>query len=166
MSSDVRMTKGRILVQRIKTEEKTAGGIYIPDVARKLLPEGKVLSVGPDVKTVQVDDIIIFQARCNVEIGEQMILEEDVILGVRAKEGLIPITDRVFITRRPPEKKKRGIHVPDIAKENMPEGQIISTGPDILDVNIGDVVLFHVRDGIEVDDLLVMREQDIIAVKG
>ena len=37
----------RVLVQRMKAEAKTAGGIYLPDSAVKELNEAKVLAVGP-----------------------------------------------------------------------------------------------------------------------
>lgn len=37
----------RVLVQRMKAESKTAGGIFLPDSAVKELNEGKVLAVGP-----------------------------------------------------------------------------------------------------------------------
>jgi chaperonin GroES len=37
----------RVLVQRVKAESKTAGGIFLPDSAVKELNEAKVLAVGP-----------------------------------------------------------------------------------------------------------------------
>jgi len=37
----------RVLVQRIKADAKTAGGIFLPESAQKELNEGKVLAVGP-----------------------------------------------------------------------------------------------------------------------
>ena len=37
----------RILVQRVQSEEKTAGGILLPDTARQKPQKGKVLAVGP-----------------------------------------------------------------------------------------------------------------------
>lgn len=162
----VNMTKKRILVRRKKTDKKTSGGLYIPDVARVLYPEGEVLSVGPDVKTVKEGDVVTFQARCNIEIGEDMIIEEDVVLGIRTKEGLKAVTNRVFINRTPPEQEKGGIIIPDEAQENMPEGEVVSIGVDVMDIKVGDTALFSVRDGIQVDDFLIMRDTDIFALKG
>ncbi len=40
----------RVLVERIESEEKTAGGIIIPDTAKEKPIEGKVVAVGPGLK--------------------------------------------------------------------------------------------------------------------
>ena len=85
----------RILVKRIKEEEKTKGGIIIPDTAKEKPQEGKVVSVGkgkvaddgklvaPEVKA---GDKILFGKYSGSEIkleGEDLIvLREDDILGV------------------------------------------------------------------------------------
>ena len=47
MASKVRPLHNRIIVQRIKEEEKTAGGIIIPDTAKEKPTEGKVIAAGP-----------------------------------------------------------------------------------------------------------------------
>lgn len=44
---DFKPLHDRILVSRIEVEEKTAGGIFIPDVAKEKPQEGKVVAVGP-----------------------------------------------------------------------------------------------------------------------
>ncbi len=85
----------RILVKRIKEEEKTKGGIIIPDTAKEKPQEGKVVSVGkgkvaddgklitPEVKA---GDKILFGKYSGSEIkleGEDLIvLREDDILGI------------------------------------------------------------------------------------
>jgi chaperonin GroES len=85
----------RILVKRIKEEEKTKGGIIIPDTAKEKPQEGKVVAVGkgkvtedgkivaPDVKA---GDKILFGKYSGSEIkldgDEHIVLREDDILGV------------------------------------------------------------------------------------
>jgi chaperonin GroES len=85
----------RILVKRIKEEEKTKGGIIIPDTAKEKPQEGKVMAVGkgkvaddgklitPEVKA---GDKILFGKYSGSEIkleGDDLIvLREDDILGI------------------------------------------------------------------------------------
>ena len=90
----IRPLGDRILVKRIKEEEKTKGGIIIPDTAKEKPQEGKVVAVGrgkyedgklvaPDVKA---GDKILFGKYSGSEIrldGEEyMIMREDEILGI------------------------------------------------------------------------------------
>ena len=91
----IRPLGDRILVKRIKEEEKTKGGIIIPDTAKEKPQEGKVVAVGkgkmteqgkllvPDVKA---GDKILFGkysgSEVKIEGEEHLILREDDILGV------------------------------------------------------------------------------------
>jgi chaperonin GroES len=90
----IRPLGDRILVKRIKEEEKTKGGIIIPDTAKEKPQEGKVVAVGrgkyedgklvaPDVKA---GDKILFGKYSGSEIKldgeEHIVLREDDILGV------------------------------------------------------------------------------------
>jgi chaperonin GroES len=93
----IRPLGDRILVKRIKEEDKTKGGIIIPDTAKEKPQEGKVVAVGkgkmteagqlvvPDVKA---GDHILFGKYSGSEVkleGEDhLILREDDILGVLA----------------------------------------------------------------------------------
>jgi chaperonin GroES len=92
---NIRPLGDRILVKRIQEEEKTKGGIIIPDTAKEKPQEGRVVAVGkgkttedgkllsPDVKT---GDRILFGKYAGSEIKlegeEHLILREDDILGV------------------------------------------------------------------------------------
>jgi chaperonin GroES len=92
---NIRPLGDRILVKRIQEEEKTKGGIIIPDTAKEKPQEGKVVAVGkgkmtedgklvaPDVKA---GDRILFGKYAGSEIklegDEHLILREDDILGV------------------------------------------------------------------------------------
>ncbi len=89
-----------------------------------------------------------------------------------------PLGDRVLIKRVEEEAKtKGGIIIPDTAKEKPQEGEVIATGPGArdeggkihaLDVKKGDRILFGKWSGTEVkidgDDLLIMKETDILGV--
>ena len=90
-----RPLQDRILIKRIANEEKTSGGIIIPDAAKEKPQEGKVVAVGngkklDDGSTVSMDvkkgDQILFAKYSGSEITlngqEHLILREDEILGI------------------------------------------------------------------------------------
>ena len=91
-----------------------------------------------------------------------------------------PLHDRVVVKRlEGEEKSKGGIIIPDSAKEKPQEGEVVAVGPGArdeagklvpLDVKTGDRVLFGKWSGTEVkidgQDLLIMKESDIMGVVG
>ncbi|MEJ2517361.1 MAG: co-chaperone GroES [Methyloceanibacter sp.] len=91
-----------------------------------------------------------------------------------------PLHDRVVVKRLEEEQKtKGGIIIPDTAAEKPQTGKVVSVGPGIvgedgkvqpLDVKAGDTVLFGKWSGTEVkidgEDLLIMKESDIMGVIG
>jgi chaperonin GroES len=94
----VRPLQDRVLVRRVKEEEKTKGGIIIPDTAKEKPIEGLVISVGNgkllDDGTVRSLDVkagdhILFGKYSGTEVKidgeEHLILREDDILGVLDK---------------------------------------------------------------------------------
>jgi chaperonin GroES len=85
----------RILVERVESEEKTAGGIILPDTAKEKPQQGKVIAVGPGKKTedgkmvpmdVKAGDTILFGKYSGSEIKvegiEYLIMREDDVLGI------------------------------------------------------------------------------------
>ena len=91
----IRPLGDRILVKRIKEEEKTKGGLIIPDTAKEKPQEGKVVAVGKGKTTdegkiipldVKAGDRILFGkysgSEVKIEGEEHLILREDDILGV------------------------------------------------------------------------------------
>ena len=87
----------RVLVRRVEAEEKTAGGIIIPDSAKEKPQEGEVVSVGSGAKAddgtvtpldVKDGDTILFGKWSGTEIkidGEELlIMKESDILGIVA----------------------------------------------------------------------------------
>jgi chaperonin GroES len=91
----IRPLNDRVLVTRVEEEQKTAGGIIIPDTAKEKPQEGKIIAAGPgkigdDGKrtplNVKKGDKILFSKYAGTEIKidgvEHIFMKEDDILGV------------------------------------------------------------------------------------
>ncbi|HZY50419.1 MAG TPA: co-chaperone GroES [Devosia sp.] len=85
----------RIVVKRIDAEEKSAGGIIIPDTAKEKPSQGEVLAVGPGARDdsgklvaldVKVGDIVLFGKWSGTEVkldGEDLlIMKESDVMGI------------------------------------------------------------------------------------
>jgi chaperonin GroES len=94
----IRPLQDRIIVQRIEEEEKTKGGIIIPDTAKEKPQIGKVIAAGNGRKTedgtvvpmdVKKGDKVLFSKYAGSEVkidGEDfLIMKEDDILGIVEK---------------------------------------------------------------------------------
>ena len=92
---NIRPLQDRVILKRVKEEEKTKGGIIIPDTAKEKPQEGEVISVGPgardeDGKRIAMDvkagDRILFGKWSGTEVkidGEELlIMKESDIMGV------------------------------------------------------------------------------------
>ena len=90
----------RVLVRRIEQQEKTAGGIIIPDTAKEKPQEGEVVAVGPGARddngtlvelSVKAGDRILFGKWSGTEVkidGEDLlIMKESDILGIVEATG-------------------------------------------------------------------------------
>ncbi len=91
-----------------------------------------------------------------------------------------PLHDRVLVRRVEAEEKTAGgIIIPDTAKEKPQEGEVVAAGTGLrsdegkitpLDVKAGDRILFGKWSGTEVkvdgEDLLIMKESDILGIVG
>ncbi len=89
------------------------------------------------------------------------------------KLKVTPLHDRVIVKpAKAEEKTAGGIIIPDTAKEKPQRGTVIAAGPGKKDepvtVKVGDTVLYGKYSGTEIqldgDDLLIMRESDILAI--
>ena len=89
----------RVLDQPLDGEEKTAGGIIIPDTAKEKPSEGKIIAVGPGAKTedgkilpmeVKVGDLVLFGKWSGTEVKidgvEYSIMKESDIMGIMSKK--------------------------------------------------------------------------------
>ena len=94
----IRPLQDRVIVKRIEEDEKSKGGIIIPDTAKEKPQEGKVVAVGQGKVTddgkitpldVKVNDRVLFGKYSGSEISidgdEHLIMREEDILGVIEK---------------------------------------------------------------------------------
>jgi chaperonin GroES len=94
----IRPLQDRVIVKRIAEEEKSKGGIIIPDTAKEKPQEGKVVAVGKgkvndDGKImpldVKVNDRVLFGkysgSEINIDGEEHLIMREEDILGIIEK---------------------------------------------------------------------------------
>ncbi len=80
----------RVVVEPFEAEEKTQGGIIIPDTVKEKPQKGKVIAVGPGKKdqtmTVKTGDVVLYGKYAGQEINYQgkdyLIMREDDILVV------------------------------------------------------------------------------------
>ncbi|MBF0304843.1 MAG: co-chaperone GroES [Alphaproteobacteria bacterium] len=85
----------RVVVKRLEGEEKTAGGIIIPDTAKEKPQQGEILAVGPGARgedgkvtplDVKVGDRILFGKWSGTEVtiegSEVLIMKESDVMGV------------------------------------------------------------------------------------
>ena len=90
-----------------------------------------------------------------------------------------PLGDRIVVKPLEAlEKTKGGILLPDTAKEKPQEGKVVAVGKgkmlesgkiEALDVKVGDKILYGKYTGTEIttregDELLIMREEDVLAI--
>ena len=88
----------RVVVRRIEAEEKTAGGIIIPDTAKEKPQEGEIVAVGPGARDesgkvvaldVKAGDRVLFGKWSGTEVRidgqDLLIMKESDIMGVVAK---------------------------------------------------------------------------------
>jgi chaperonin GroES len=91
----------RVVVKRIQAEEKSAGGIIIPDTAKEKPQQGEVIAVGPGGRDetgklippdVQVGDRVLFGKWSGTEVKldgvEYLIMKESDIMGVLTDAGV------------------------------------------------------------------------------
>jgi len=94
----IKPLQDRIIVKRIEEEEKTKGGIIIPDSAKEKPMEGEIVAVGPGkvlengnrvAPSVKAGDRVLFGKYAGTEIKidevEHLIMREDDILGIIEK---------------------------------------------------------------------------------
>ena len=95
MAIKIKPLKDRLLVKRTEEEEKSKGGLYIPDSAKEKPMKGEVIAVGSgtlletgkvEPLTVKVGDKILFSKYAGTEFSieneEHLILKEEEVLGI------------------------------------------------------------------------------------
>lgn len=92
MVEKIRPLLDRVLVKRLELEEKSEGGLYIPDVAKEKAQTGKVIAVGTgkvlqdgtvQKMNVKVGDVVFLPKYAGTEASkDHIIIKEDEILGI------------------------------------------------------------------------------------
>lgn len=85
----------RVLVKRLESEDRTAGGLYIPDTAKEKPSRGEVVAAGPGKRaedgkimpmTVKAGDLVLFNKYGGTEVkldgAEHLVMREDDILAI------------------------------------------------------------------------------------
>ena len=85
----------RVIVKRLESEEKTAGGLFIPDASKEKPSKGEIVACGPGkmnkkgeriAMEVKVGDIVLFAKYAGTEIkvdgADHIIMREDDILAI------------------------------------------------------------------------------------
>ncbi len=96
----IRPLHDRVIVRRLEQDEKTAGGIIIPDTAKEKPVQGEVIAVGPGARDdagrlvpmdVKVGDAVLFGKWAGTEVkldGEEvLVLKESDIIGIVEKKS-------------------------------------------------------------------------------
>ena len=78
--------KDRVFVSYAEEEEKTKGGLYVPDTAKEKPQKGKVEAVGSEVKEIKVGDAVLFDkysgSKVKMDDKEYLIIKEEDVLGI------------------------------------------------------------------------------------
>jgi len=83
----IRPLKDRVVIRYSEEqEEKTAGGIYVPDVAKEKPQKGTVEAVGSEVKEVKAGNQVLFDkysgSKIKIDNIEYLIVKEEDLLGI------------------------------------------------------------------------------------
>ena len=94
-STNFRPLHDRVVVKRVESEEKTKGGIIIPDTAKEKPAEGEIIAVGPGARDesgkqvaldVKVGDRVLFGKYSGTEVKldgtEYLVVKEDDIFAI------------------------------------------------------------------------------------
>ncbi len=98
MAIKIKPLADRVVVKALPAEEKTAGGLYIPDTAKEKPVQGEIIAVGPGKVTddgkrqspeVKVGDIVLYGKYSGTEVTigneEYLIMRESDIFGIVSK---------------------------------------------------------------------------------
>src|SRR3546814_11351865 len=93
---------GRVVIRRIEEDEKTAGGIIIPDTAKEKPSQGDVVAVGPGARNeqgetiapdVKVGDVVLYGKWSGIEVQidgkEMLIMKAADIMGVLDRKSVV-----------------------------------------------------------------------------
>jgi chaperonin GroES len=84
MKPPIKPLAGRVVAIRVEAQTKTASGIYLPDASKEKPAIALVVAVGPEVKTLKVDDKIVYKDYATTELTidatQYLIVKEEDVL--------------------------------------------------------------------------------------
>ncbi len=193
MAIRIRPLNTRIVIKPDDPEERSKGGIIIPDVAKTKKAMGTVVSKGPGMlmksgkrwpmSAIQAGDRVVYSKYAGSELKIEGVVhvilrDDDVMAGGTDDKHLLPLMDRVLVrSDKPVEKSSGGIFIPETAQEKPLEGEVIAVGQGKaledgelrpLDVKVGERVTFAKYAGTELsiggETFLIFREDDFLGV--
>jgi len=155
----------RIVVKVAELEEKTLGGIFLPDSAQKKPTSGDVVAVGKAKNfdlTLKEGDTVLYSkfglGVTDIEMAgvEYAILNERDCMGIMPRSNasvddigeIKPLGDRVLIkVDTAAEESAGGVLLTDSAKEKPMSGQVMAVGPGRVDEMTGEVSAMKLKPG-------------------
>jgi len=132
----------RVLVRRVESEEKTAGGIIIPDSAKEKPQEGVIVAVGTGIRDeagnitpldVKPGDRVLFGKWSGTEVkinGEELlIMKESDIMGVIEGVAAPKAAPKAAAKAAPKAAPKAAAAAPAPAKRGRPKGSTKAAAP-------------------------------------
>jgi chaperonin GroES len=192
MAIRIRPLNTRIVIRPDDPEERSKGGIIIPDNLKERPARGTVVSKGPGMlmKTgsrwpmppIENGDKVLYSKFAGTELKVDgvlhLVLRDDDIMAVGRGEKLQPVGDRVLVRiDKAADRTGGGIIIPDSAKEKPLMGEVMAVGEGKpvedgtlfpLDVQVGNRVHIAKYSGIEVlvegEKYTIFREDDLLGV--
>jgi len=88
MNSPIKPLANKVVAVRVETSNKTASGLFLPDNAKEKPVMATVVAVGPDAKSLKVNDKIVYKEYSTTDLKindiEYLIVKEDDVLAVIA----------------------------------------------------------------------------------
>ena len=84
MNTPIKPLADRVVAVREEIANKTASGIYLPDNAKEKPVVAKIVAIGPDVKSLKIDDKIVYKEYSTTDLKidkvEYLIIKEEDVL--------------------------------------------------------------------------------------
>lgn len=143
--------------------------------AQRVAPNfGEIIARGPEA-TLQVGQQVWYTPKKNFtlivtkELGTNLLYEEKNLLFTKTNDMIEPLENRLVIEADTTEStSKRGVLIPETAKEKPQSGTVLAAGPECKKVKKGDHVLFGKYSGVQLTvdekDVMIIKENDCLAI--
>jgi len=191
MATRIRPLNTRLVIRPDDPEERTRGGIIIPDNAKERPARGKLVAKGPGMlmrtgdrypmPSIEEGDTVIYSkfsgTVLKIDGVVHVILRDDDIMAGGQGDKILPFADRVLVRLdKAAEMTKSGLHIPESAQEKPLAGEVVAVGDGRivdgkfhpLDIEPGERVQFAKYAGTEVtirgEKFTLFREDDLLGV--